>query len=236
MVDQSSRATSTSEQQAVPVAQEVEPLSLRLAVAEVASCSCDTKTDDPRYHEGRCLYRVLRDARAGIERLSLPCKSGEGAGEVFKLPGPTADELEAAGKAPWQGEQPIEQHAKQWRRRPWVPLEAAISELQFWQRRDYEHGRALTPDASQTREAEFLAEIHKRTPTGAWIAVQHYPDGDWSVAEHPLPWLPGGEVAVNATRDALQTAWDRIDSLPPLEFSEDECREFFAALNARGGA
>lgn len=74
-----------SEQQAVPVAQEVEPLSLRLAVAEVASCSCDTKTDDPRYHEGRCLYRVLRDARAEIERLSLPCKSGEGAEAIDGL-------------------------------------------------------------------------------------------------------------------------------------------------------
>ncbi len=56
-------------------------------------------------------------------------------------------------------------------------------------------------DATQTREAEFIAAIHERTPTGAWIAVQHHPDGDWSVAKYPLPWLPGEEVAVNAARD-----------------------------------
>jgi hypothetical protein len=56
-------------------------------------------------------------------------------------------------------------------------------------------------DANQTREAEFIAAIHERTPTGAWIAVQHHPDGDWAVAEYPLPWLPGEEVAVNAAQD-----------------------------------
>ncbi len=29
---------------------------------------------------------------------------------------------------------------------------------------------------------DFLAAIHAATPTGQWIAVQHHPNGDWSVA------------------------------------------------------
>jgi hypothetical protein len=37
----------------------------------------------------------------------------------------------------------------------------------------------------------FIEAIHRRTPTGAWIAVRHHPNGDWSVAHHPLPWLSG---------------------------------------------
>ncbi|KTT68246.1 hypothetical protein [Sphingomonas sanguinis] len=73
------------------------------------------------------------DVLAMVDRM-LDSRAGD-AGEGI----PTADELEASGKAPWHAEQPIEDLAKQWKGRPWVPLEAAISALQFWQRRDYEH-------------------------------------------------------------------------------------------------
>ena len=51
------------------------------------------------------------------------------------------------------------------------------------------------PEPAAAKDSNFLKAIHERTPTGAWIAVQHHPDGDWSVAERPLPWLPGREVA-----------------------------------------
>jgi len=49
----------------------------------------------------------------------------------------------------------------------------------------------LDSPLGHTTAASFLAAIHQRTPTGQWIAVQHHPNGDWSVAHHPLPWLPG---------------------------------------------
>lgn len=72
---------------------------------------------------------------------------------------------------------------------------------------DDEHAQALLNGLAAARPTTdradgddgwryFLDAIHQRTPTGAWIAVQHHPNGDWSVAHHPLPWLPGGERAV----------------------------------------
>lgn len=64
---------------------------------------------------------------------------------------PTADELEEADKAPWHYKQPLEDMSKIWRGRDWVPLDAAIAELQFWQRRDYEHARLA--DSSAKRDA-----------------------------------------------------------------------------------
>lgn len=54
----------------------------------------------------------------------------------------------------------------------------------------------------------FLEAIHERTLEGQWIAVQHHPDGDWSVAEHAMPWLPGGQVAVSVANRA-----EEIESL-----------------------
>lgn len=32
---------------------------------------------------------------------------------------------------------------------------------------------------------EFIAEIHKATPNGEYVEVQHHPDGDWSVCSTP---------------------------------------------------
>lgn len=53
------------------------------------------------------------------------------------------DQLETSGKAPWLGKQRIEDFARKWKGRQWVPLDAAVSALQFWQRRDFEHGETL---------------------------------------------------------------------------------------------
>lgn len=43
--------------------------------------------------------------------------------------------------------------------------------------------RASKAEAHVERLQEFIEEIHKRTPLGQWIHVQHHPNGDWSVAE-----------------------------------------------------
>ncbi|MCK5639720.1 MAG: hypothetical protein KAJ19_02945 [Gammaproteobacteria bacterium] len=46
---------------------ELAELSKRLFMAQVASCSCGTKTHEHRYHEKNCLYRILDDAKNTIE-------------------------------------------------------------------------------------------------------------------------------------------------------------------------
>lgn len=61
----------------------------------------------------------------------------------------SADKMEEIGCAPWLGKQPIEDFVRYRKGKPWVPLDAAIAQLQFWQRRDYEHSLsaiAAAPD------------------------------------------------------------------------------------------
>lgn len=84
---------------------------------------------------------------------------------------------------------------------------------------------------SDWRVEGFLAAIHERTPTGAWIAVQHHPGGDWSVAERPLPWLPGetaevdtsaGEAAMKAVAQMEKWAADLWENAKHAQrFSDD---------------
>jgi len=48
---------------------------------------------------------------------------------------------------------------------------------------DIFEARATQAEILVERLREFIDEIHKRTPLGQWIHVQHHPNGDWSVAE-----------------------------------------------------
>ncbi len=41
-------------------------------LAQVASCNCDAKTNEPAYHDPWCRYRVLSEAGDEIDRLSPP--------------------------------------------------------------------------------------------------------------------------------------------------------------------
>lgn len=69
------------------------------------------------------------------------------------------------------------------------------------------------------REAElrsdFIRTIHERTPGGEWIAVQHHPNGDWSVANAPLGFAPEP-----LTPDELSDLADRAEML------YDKCKLF----------
>ena len=245
MVDQPSPVT-TSEQQAVPVAQS--PVSIWLSpICDDTADHGDGRTWASPAPEATCEDCGLPWVEYVRADLSLPCKSGEGAGEAFLdqlrrvnlaryeawVEGADAgimfDALELGGEV---GEllnvvKKLEREERGWRgsraspedfadecadvlicldklaRRKGVNLAAAtIAKFNATSEKAGLPHRLSTPDATQTREAGFLAAIHERTPTGGWIAVQHQPDGDWSVAEHPLPWLPGGEVAVTQTREA----------------------------------
>jgi hypothetical protein len=78
----------------------------------------------------------------------------------------TADDLEASGHAPWQRDkQPIAEHARVWKGREWVPLDAAIAALQFWQRRDYEHrlsySYSATPCQLQSNKDGLMSPIER---------------------------------------------------------------------------
>lgn len=86
----------------------------------------------------RSAWAFNHDVVQAFARHRIQSEGRTGAGE--SLDGHlSADELEVSGKAPWQGKQPLEDMAKIWKGRDWVPLDAALAELQFWQRRDYQH-------------------------------------------------------------------------------------------------
>ncbi len=117
-------------------------------------------------------------ATCGCYPLRQP--STDAAGEVGKVL--TADEMERHPKgAPWHTRQPIEDFAKYWKGRQWVPLDAAISALQFWQRRDYEHSIAAlstpSPVASgaggKIDEAALVKKALSYTAFGSQGVVQH---------------------------------------------------------------
>lgn len=77
---------------------------------------------------------------------------------------------------------------------------------------------ALTADAALIahqpdeliRLRNFTAAIHAATPNGEWIAVQHHPDGDWSVAVAPIT---AAEVAKDALIASLQERVDAADRI-----------------------
>ena len=53
---------------------------LRLVGLTIGSCTCSTKTNDPKLHKMDCPYRVIRDAMEEIEELR---KIGDLAKEVI---------------------------------------------------------------------------------------------------------------------------------------------------------
>jgi hypothetical protein len=57
---------------------------IRLAVAQVASCDCVTKSHEPEHHNERCRYRVMHDAAAEIDYLREKLMSWVGAYEQSK--------------------------------------------------------------------------------------------------------------------------------------------------------
>jgi hypothetical protein len=87
--------------------------------------------------------------------------------------------------------------------------------------------------------ASFIEAIHERTPTGASIVVQHHPNGDWSVAEHPLPRTPNaGSEADGAQKriDRLnRTATDRAYMIEALaQMLGPKARQVWASWQAQG--
>ncbi|MCP4701928.1 MAG: hypothetical protein GY862_34475 [Gammaproteobacteria bacterium] len=43
----------------------------QITAAQLASCNCDLKTNETKYHMSSCRYRVLEECRVEIERLRL---------------------------------------------------------------------------------------------------------------------------------------------------------------------
>ncbi len=93
--------------------------------------------------------------------------------DIEQQAGLSADELEAEGTAPWHGKQPLEALARRFKGSAWVPLDDAIRQLQFWQRRDYEHSRASVGDL-------HALEV-ERDKALAWAREQH------ACADRPEP-------------------------------------------------
>lgn len=46
------------------LAEQLPALLMRLQMAEIASCNCHTQTDEEKYHDATCLYRVIRETAA----------------------------------------------------------------------------------------------------------------------------------------------------------------------------
>jgi hypothetical protein len=47
----------------------IEDVAHRLRIGQIASCSCETKTPEVKYHQPYCRYRLLEEGATEIERL-----------------------------------------------------------------------------------------------------------------------------------------------------------------------
>jgi hypothetical protein len=169
--------TNNTEQQAVPVAQED-----REAAAKLFGFPA---WENVAYIEDRAMSTRIREAAQAFARhrlASLPCKSGEGAGEVLAV----ASRLQQARHS---AVEPVE--------RDNVLCEAATLLRRI---------AALTPDATQTREAELRDRI-------ARAVYQDAPDSNPGDKHRSVAW----DYASEHSRARAYRVAD-------------------AALNARGGA
>jgi hypothetical protein len=70
----------------------------------------------------------------------------------------------------------------------------------------------LTPEPASSNLDRFIAEIHKATPNGEYILVQHHPNGDWSVSRkcEPVPATnQAGEVDPREAAARIIYGWEQ---------------------------
>lgn len=65
----------------------------RLMVAQIASCNCQTKTHETRYHKDECRYRVLADALAALEAVDDTAAAGAAPDGYVMVPVEPTEEM-----------------------------------------------------------------------------------------------------------------------------------------------